>query len=169
VEKNTSKLKTIAIDKETHEMIMNLSKLNDQNHGQLVKAMAKYFSKFGVDPNVPPSNVAKEVKNLDKRFISFIRKQEEMHLIPLSNQMELLKKEAQKIVQILEKPKSVSTDPNEKVELTKHVFNLYLKMLHNVYQTGLKLNMIVKKEKISIPEVVDFSEKLLKMQINAGN
>jgi hypothetical protein len=162
---NLSKPKTIAIDQETHDLIVHLSKTTGKNNGQLVKDMAKYFSKYGIDPTVAPANLAKEIKNLDKRFISFIRQQEERYLIPQGNQLEMVKREIQKIGQNLDNNKPVSPPKsNDTVEVSQKTFEYYKQIIQNVYWMACKYKLTEKKENVKLSEIAELSDHLFKMK-----
>ena len=159
----TQKGKTIAVDHDTHELISRLSKENDLDHGKMVKAMGKYFSKYGIDPNMEPANLAKEIKKLEKTVISFIRAHESMHLIPIANQVELLKKDNQNIKQLLEKSKTEVQKSSDKVELSAQNYKYYRQIMNNMCKLEIKAKIIENREGIKIDEIAEASEKLLKM------
>ncbi|MDX2191498.1 MAG: BfmA/BtgA family mobilization protein [Bacteroidota bacterium] len=155
---NLEKLKSIAIDEETHQLIKQLSKTNKQSQGAFVKNMAKYFSKYGVEPTTAPASLSKEIKNLDRRFISFIREQEERFLIPLGNQLESTKNEVLKIRQKLEQTPFEKTQ--QQSNISEHEFSVYKKIAFNIYEMGIKMNLTQRKEKIVLNDLLALSEKI---------
>ncbi|MEY3501477.1 MAG: hypothetical protein RL308_3150 [Bacteroidota bacterium] len=110
-----SKYKMIAVDHDTHKRIQTLSKSHKKTSIEFVAGMASYFSKYGLDIDSSPANVSKEIKHLNKNVIGFIRKQEELFLTPISNQVEELKT---KINEVSKKLETIESTKNEKPSST---------------------------------------------------
>lgn len=172
---NDIKYKTIAIDPITHSMISKMASENNKTSKEFVAAMAKYFAKYGVDIDSSPANLAKEMKSLDKRFIGFIRKQEELFHIPLASQMEMQKNqllglkqivlklaeqqtlEIKKLSQNLEKTK----EDQDSMTLSKLSFQSLNTIAGIMITLNKKFNIIPPKEKYSYQDCVIIGNKLI--------
>lgn len=163
----SKKYKTIAVDAKTHELIDKLSKSNNKSNLDFVASMAKYFTKYGLDPESTPANLGKEIKLLDKHVIGFIRKQEELFLIPmlqsLQKQRELLAKlEQNQVTRIV--PNSPNSPVAPQIPEGAKVFNketldMITETIKNIYTISIKLKFTDSKT-MSYKEAAELSKRL---------
>ncbi len=173
MQEESSKYKTIAVDQETHKLIVNLAKSSDKTAIEFVAGMAKYFSKYGLDINSSPANVSKEIKLLNKNVIGFIRKHEELFLVPLSSQMEEHKGMLSKIVKIIETvPNASKAEQLSNTDVTQ-ISTSNLKFINETFVLSIainsKLKFIETKEKYSYRDMAIIIKSLKEKLDNASH
>lgn len=167
-----SKYKMIAVDHDTHKRIQTLSKSHKKTCIEFVAGMASYFSKYGLDIDSSPANVSKEIKHLNKNVIGFIRKQEELFLTPISNQIEVLRISLNDISKRIENIQSNKDDKSSNTNVVE-IKKVSLDAINETYRIMLALNnslsLVPKKESYHYGDMLMMAKNLKLKLENASH
>jgi gas vesicle protein len=87
-------IKTIRVKEEAHKELTDLAKAHGMNIGEFTEEMVNYFKRTKSDPRQKEDTVTtlKQVKKELNRLIAFIKKNEESHLKPILDSMEITRR-----------------------------------------------------------------------------
>lgn len=77
----------IAVEPTAHKDLQSLAIDSKKSMKEYAGAMIHFFKRTGLDPYQKHENTASAIKALDKRFVSFIKEQENKILIPMSDKL----------------------------------------------------------------------------------
>lgn len=77
----------IALEPTAHKDLQSLAIDSKKSMKEYAGAMIHFFKRTGLDPYQKHENSASAIKALDKRFVSFIKEQENKILIPMADKL----------------------------------------------------------------------------------
>lgn len=142
--------KSILISSPHHKELKKLSETYNLNYYKLVEEMIIYFKKTGINPTDPKNeNPSKALRELDKRFISFLKVMERDILKPLRKEVYDYSEEQLQQIQLIQRSqKSIIEGINKMNEYDNNRANKIL-------------SKIAKQEEvlIAIAELIDTKNK----------
>ena len=120
--------KSILISSPHHKELKKLSETYNLNYYKLVEEMIIYFKKTGINPTDPKNeNPSKALRELDQRFISFLKVLERDILKPLRKEVyDYSKEQLQQIQQIQRSQKNIIDGINKMNEYDNNRSNKIL-------------------------------------------
>ncbi len=138
-------MKSIGVSEQTHKEVIKVCKTLEINIGEFVHCSALYFKKTGIDPSKPdnesPYKVVKELERRVGQVIAYIKTHESEKLNPLLEQLMMLVRRAEIMLNDAPKEstfKNILNRMEEMMESDQQHHMEQLKTQHKYYKEQLE-------------------------------